>query len=94
MLIITIALMVGASGGALAGAVAGWRVVRRQPAEPALPPNVGLDPELERRIGDAAQAWAEHHGQPDAAPLLASKLRLTYVLGRGRKRRRHWRSSW
>ncbi|HEV3322109.1 MAG TPA: hypothetical protein VG147_07975 [Solirubrobacteraceae bacterium] len=94
MLTILIAAVVGALGGTVAGAVVSRWTVRRQPAPPATLDDLSLDPDLDQRITEAAHQWATQQGQPDAAPLVAGKLRLVYVLGRGRKRRCWWRSSW
>ncbi len=94
MLALLIASMVGTLGGAVAGAVAGWWTVRRQSAQPIVPHELSLDPDLDQRITKAARQWAAQQDQPDAAPLMADKLRLAYVLSRGRKRRRRWWSSW
>jgi hypothetical protein len=93
MLTILIALMVGTLGGAVAGAVASRWTVRRQSAPPAALDDLSLDPDLDQQITEAARQWAAQQGQSDAAPLVAGKLRLAYVLSRGRKRRRWW-SSW
>lgn len=94
MLALLIALMVGTLGGAVAGAVAGRWTVRRQSAQPIVPHELSLDADLDQRITEAARQWATQQGQSDAASLAADKLRLAYVLSRGRKRRRRWWSSW
>jgi hypothetical protein len=53
-----------------------------------------LDPDLDRRINQAAHQWATAQGRSAVAPLVARKLRLAYVLNRRRSRRRYRRSSW
>lgn len=86
---ILIALVVGALGGALAGAVAGRWAIRRQSAQPTTLDDLGLDPDLDQQIAEAARQWARRQGQSAAAPLVADKLRLIHAL-RQRRRRRRW----
>jgi len=88
MLTVFLALIGGGLGGGVVAALLSRRWVRRDAPETSV-----LDPELERRIDGAAAQWAAAHGQPAAAPLVADKLRLTYVLSqqpRSRRRRRRW----
>lgn len=85
-------LLGGLSGG-LVGGLVGWRSNRRrlQFAERQEP---RLDAAHEQDIAQAAWQWAAAHDQPTAAPLVADKLRLAYVLNQrrqGRKHRRWWR---
>jgi len=85
MLNVLLALLAGGLGG---GLVAG--LVGRPPRRQALP-DAPLDPELEHQINGAAVQWAEMHGQPAAARLIADKLRLAYALSqRPRRRRGRW----
>jgi len=69
------------------GAVISWRLLRRQDREDA-PPS-GIAPDIEQQINVAAEQWAVAQGQPVAAPLLARRLRLLYVLSQ-RDGRRRW----
>jgi hypothetical protein len=85
---IFIALVVGTLGGALAGAVAGWWAARRQQPQPTTLNDLGLDPDLDQQIAEAARQWARRQGQPAAAPLVADKLRLIHAIGQRRHRRR------
>ncbi|MGH2852710.1 MAG: hypothetical protein ACRDLF_00755 [Solirubrobacteraceae bacterium] len=86
MFTVFLALIAGGLGGGVVAALLSRRGVRRNAPETS-----ALDPELERRIGGAAAQWAAAHGQPAAAPLVADKLRLTYVLSRQpQRRRRRW----
>jgi hypothetical protein len=86
MLLALTGVLAGTVGGAVAGAVASWRVVPSRAAD-----NLTLDPRLESEIDAASRQWATAHGQPAAAPLIADKLRLAYVLSqRSRHRRRRW----
>ncbi len=86
MATVLLALMVGGVSGGVAGGLASWRIVRRRSADPLV-----LDPDLDRQIDAAAAQWAAVHDRPDAAPLVADKLRLAYVLSqRSRRRRRRW----
>ncbi len=86
MLTVLLALMAGGVGGGVAGGLARWCVVRRRSVDP-----LALDPDLDRQIDSAAAQWARVHKRPGAAPLVADKLRLAYVLSqRPRRRRRRW----
>jgi hypothetical protein len=69
------------------GGLVGWRLARRNGS----PEPSALDPVLEQRIDAAAAQWAAAHDRPGAAPLIADKLRLAYVLSqRPRRRRGRW----
>lgn len=92
MFTILIALAVGILGGTIAGALAGRWSARRQRVT-AVDDDPYLDSGLDRRITHAAREWAVQQGQPEAAPLVAAKLRMLHVLHRGRSRRRRWRWS-
>jgi hypothetical protein len=93
MFTILIALMVGALGGTLAGGVAGWWAARRQEAQSTMLDDLGLDPDLDQEITEAARQWAVRQGQPAAASLLADKLRLVHMMSQRPRRRRRWRWS-
>ena len=71
----------GAVSGGVAGGVVAWRARRRyhQPVVPALPPPAAAQPSNDG-LDQVATAWAEAHGQPAAAPLVANKLRLAQRL--------------
>jgi hypothetical protein len=89
MFTILIALIAGTIGGTLAGVVAGRWAIRRQSAPPTTLDDLGLDPDLDQQITEAARQWAVRQGQPAAAPLVADKLRLIHAIGQ-RRRRRRW----
>jgi hypothetical protein len=91
MLTILLALSAGLIGGTAAGGLVCRRLLRR--VRPAAFDREPIDPDVDRRINQAASRWATAHGRPAAAPLVAGKLRLAYVLHRRRERRRHWRWS-
>ncbi len=93
MPVLCLALAVGTLGGTLAGGLAGWWLARRSPAPTSPPEYIDLGPDLEQQIGRAASAWATSHQRPEAASLVADRLRLAYALSRGRQRqgrRRRW----
>jgi hypothetical protein len=89
MLTILIALMVGTLSGTAAGGLAGWLTVRFLSRGQMIDREVALG-FVDGQIDDAAAQWAEAHHAPAAAPLVADKLRLAYVLQQ-RRRRRHER---
>ena len=70
----------GTLGGALAGGLLALWFVR--PSVHRLPLNrpIDLDPTLEDRIDRAAGQWANAHGRPEAAAVVANKLRLGHRL--------------
>lgn len=89
MLTLFLALLVGTLGGTVAGGFAGWWLCRRR--VPCVPPeNDAIDPAVDHQINEAAHRWAAAHDQAGAAPLIARKLRLAYVLQQRRARRRRW----
>ncbi len=88
MFTILIALTAGTFGGTAAGAVAGWRAACRQSAQSSKLDDLGLDPDLDEQITEAARQWAVRQGQPAAAPLMVDKLRLIHAVGQRRSRRR------
>lgn len=47
-----------------------------------------IDESFEMQVNDAATRWAAEHGRPEAAPLIANKLRLGFALNE--RRRRKW----
>jgi hypothetical protein len=76
--------------GGLGGGVAAV-LLSRHSARRGAPDSPVLDPELDRQIDTAAAQWAAAHDRPAAAPLIADKLRLAYVLSqRPRRRRGRW----
>jgi hypothetical protein len=73
-----------------AGGLAGWLTARFLAGDRRVD-NVATLHRVDEQINDAAAQWAEAHQQPAAAPLVADKLRLAYVLShRPRRRRRRW----
>jgi len=86
MMLVLFAFLAGGLGGGVAAVLLSRRNVRRGGRDSSV-----LDPELERQIDGAAAQWAAAHDRPAAAPLIADKLRLAYVLSqRPRRRRRRW----
>ena len=61
------------------GSLLGWLLSKKRPETRAVRPPK-LDPELEHQMDLAAARWAAAHGRPEAAGLVASKLRLTWAL--------------
>jgi hypothetical protein len=86
MLSILIALGAGMLGGGMAGGFMGWWTVRRLRSLP--PDHVPVDDNLDHTITRAASQWAIAHGRPEAAHLVADKLRLVSRLNQRRSRRR------
>jgi hypothetical protein len=90
MLTIGVGLMAMVVIGTVAGGLAGWLTARFLSRGRMTDRVVDLDL-VDEQIDHAAAQWAEAHHAPAAAPLVADKLRLAYVLqqqqGRGRKRR-------
>jgi hypothetical protein len=81
LLTFALALLAGAFGGASVV----WALLRRStPAEP--PSSEQPDEWVSAEIDQAAVAWATAHGRPEAAPLMADKLRLLHRLGLRRER--------
>jgi hypothetical protein len=92
MLSILIALGAGILGGVMAGGFMGWWIVRRL-VRPLLLEHIMVDDGLDHTINRAASQWAIAHGRPEAAHLVADKLRLLSRLSE-RHRRRHVRRGW
>jgi hypothetical protein len=91
MLSIFFALSAGIFGGTAAGGFVNWWLLRRHAKR--VPVNAPtIDPALDRQINQAANQWAAAHHRPEAAALVAGKLRLAYVLQqrRARRHRRRW----
>jgi hypothetical protein len=93
MLTILLALLSGLLSGAVGGGLVSSRILRRR--RPSSADQASLDPDVEHEIDETASRWATAHGQPAAAPLVAGKLRLAYVLSQRRQghraNRRWWR---
>jgi hypothetical protein len=93
MLTILLALLAGLISGVVGGGLGSSGVLRRRCSTAA--ERASVDPDVEREIDEAASQWATTHGQPAAAPLVAGKLRLAYVLSQRRQghraNRRWWR---
>lgn len=70
-------IAIGAVSGLMAGGVGGWLVSKRRhgPVEPS-PPIETLDTSTNEWIEAAADKWSVANGMPEAAPLVARKLRL------------------
>jgi hypothetical protein len=78
-------VVAGAVGGAVvAGLLLWWQQHHSESAETSsVDP---IDPWVEAEIDQAAATWATAHGQPEAAPFVADKLRLLHRLGSERRR--------
>jgi hypothetical protein len=85
MLSYLLPLLAGALAGAVTAGLLLWRHRRHEPPG-AMPTGEPVDPWVEAEIDRAAVAWATDHGRPEAAGLMADKLRLLHHLGAGRGR--------
>jgi hypothetical protein len=90
MLTMLLALLAGSLSGTVTGGLVSWWLFERRVGRVVLD-QVSIDPDVERQIAEAAAQWAAAHHRPGAAPLVADKLRLAYVLNQRRTRRRHRR---
>lgn len=90
MLTILLSLVAGLISGAAGGGLVSRYLAKRSCSSIG---EASPDPDVERQIKQAASQWATAHGQPAAAPLVAGKLRLAYVLHQRRERRRERRWS-
>jgi hypothetical protein len=89
MLAILLTIVGGTLSGAVGGLVSWWLLQHRHVKSlPLHQPAIRRD--VEERISEAASQWAAAYGQPAAAPLLARKLRLAYLLNQRRRRRWSW----
>ncbi len=91
--VLVIALMATA---AFLGGLIGGLVGRRQRgrwAEPVPVERLVIDPLEAAEVDQAAVAWSQAHGRPEAAGLLADKLRLAFAL-KHRPRRPEYRGRW
>jgi hypothetical protein len=81
MLLIALLLASGALAGAISGALTARWLIRR-PVQPQPIPlrDLTLDAEIEQ----AATAWANAQGRPEAAGLAADKMHLLHRLARRR----------
>jgi hypothetical protein len=91
MLTIVLALFFGTFSGTLAGGLLSWLLNQPRDATRPVEP-LPIDPDVDARIDRAASQWAAANDQPGAAPLVADKLRLAYVLSQRRRQRdgRRW----
>lgn len=82
----------GVSVGFSFGAIVVWRALKRRGVRLILPVGrySGDDQSDDDIINQAAAEWARAHGQPEAAPLVARKLRL--LQGIAERRSRGWSS--
>lgn len=87
MLTIIAAAVAGGVVGALAAGLACLWMLRHRKGPAEVEP-VRVDPGVDARIRAAASQWAMTHNRPEAAGLVAGKLRLLYVL-RGRRTGRY-----
>lgn len=85
MLSYVLPIIAGALAGALIALLVLWQYLRhQQPAQ--LPAGEPVDPWVEAEIDRAAVEWATTQGRPEAAGLMADKLRLLHQLGTERRR--------
>jgi hypothetical protein len=83
MLSLLLAIGVAAIVGGLAGTASAWSLMRG--GETGQPADSELDEWVSAEIDQAAATWAMNHGCPEAAPIMADKLRLLHRLGQGRR---------
>ena len=78
--------IIGAFAGAAAGGIAGWFVKSRQDEiEESRPPRRKMNRDRDDQFDDVAATWASLNGMPEAAHLIARKLRLAARLSDRRK---------
>jgi hypothetical protein len=82
MTVYLVSTVAGAAAGAIMTGLLLWHFCHHEPVEPFTEP---IDPWVEAEIDQAAAAWATEHGRPEAAGLLADKLRLLHRLGSERR---------
>lgn len=82
--LLPIAVLLGAFLGALVGVLLAAR--RQRPAEFTESSPDPIDEYTAAAIDQAAVNFATANGRPEAAPLIADKLRLLHTLGRRRER--------
>jgi hypothetical protein len=83
-----VALVTGVISGSLVGGALGLWISRRPPARATSPEDLRLDADLDEQITAASREWAAAQARPEAAGLMAKKVRLLYVLNRRRQARR------
>jgi hypothetical protein len=93
MLTVFLALFVGTFSGTVAGGLVSWWLLDQPSAEPVALDHLTFDPDVDDQISRAANQWAETHHRPEAAPLVADKLRLVHALNQ-RRQRRSGRGRW
>ncbi len=76
----TTAAFGGCAVGLAGGLVFGWWLRRRRARRDVVVDAVLVDDSLDRDIDLAARKWAESHGRPELAGLLADKVRLAWSL--------------
>lgn len=82
MLTYLLPIIAGAAAGAVTAAAMLWRCSRHKSQPPNQTPPV--DPWVEAEIDRAAATWATDQGRPEAAGLMADKLKLLHQLGSSR----------
>jgi hypothetical protein len=83
LLLTALASLTGAIAGLLA---AHWFLYHHSPGSGTVAHVEPPDPFISAQIDQAATAWANANGRPEAAGVMADKLHLLYALGRRRKR--------
>jgi hypothetical protein len=89
MAIVFTAIAVGIATGTLTGSLLALALLRKG-SRTSRPHEGPIDQITDRRIRDASTGWAAAQGRPDAAGLVAKKLRMLHITGRRRANRR-WR---
>lgn len=89
MLAILLAFVAGTLGGTVAGGLASWWLSPRERSGRASVDHPAVDLDIDHQINQAASQWADVHHWPEAAPLVADKLRLAYTLNEQQERRRN-----
>lgn len=83
MLNYVVPIVSGAIAGGLVAGLTLWLYLRSRSEAASVEP---LDPWVAAELDQAAAQWATEQGRPEAAGLLADKLRLLHRLGASRRR--------
>jgi uncharacterized membrane protein len=81
MLQIALLALLAMLAGAVAGGVTAHWLLRRHPGQVQAQPAAFTDSALSTEIERAAGVWADAQGRPEAAGIVADKLRLLHRLG-------------
>jgi len=87
---LVVEVLVGAAAGAIGGVASGRLVSRFRGETSIVPTRIGrdhpIDPEEAVQVDEDARRWADASGMPDAALLIARKMRLHRLLSARRER--------